>query len=119
MDGKYGDETHKALMDAVADDDEGKGNVDEDDQTATETPEVPDTPIESTPEIAPVKTVLITAGSGGKVNIRMGNGTNYGRITSVASGTALPYIATAPDGWHAVALSDRVGLVSGKYSQVV
>jgi len=122
VDGKYGDETHKALMDAVADDDEGKGNVDEDDQPSTETPDVPaqsDTPAESTPETAPVKTVLITAGNGGKVNIRVGNGTNYGRITSVASGTALPYIATAPDGWHAVALSDRVGWVSGKYSQVV
>ena len=122
VDGKYGDETHKALMDAVADDDEGKGNVDEDDQPATETPDAPaepDTSTESTPETTPVKTVLISAGNGGKVNIRVGNGTNYGRITSVASGTVLPYIATAPDGWHAVALSDRVGWVSGKYSQVV
>ncbi len=119
---------HSQVIDSIVEGDaivgvviQTKGNVDEDNQPATETPDAPaesDTPAESTPETTPAKTVLITAGNGGKVNIRVGNGTNYGRITSVASGTALPYIATAPDGWHAVALSDRVGWVSGKYSTV-
>ncbi len=114
VDGKYGDETHAALMDAVADDDEGN-------DTTVDQPDEPDTPTTDTTVPAnpiPVKTVLIKAGNGGKINIRVGNDTKYGRITTVASGTTLPYVATAENGWHAVLLSDRIGWVSGKYSQV-
>ena len=40
--------------------------------------------------------------SGGKVNIRTGNGTSYSRITAVANGTELEYVATALNGWQAV-----------------
>ena len=55
----YGSETHQALMDAVADDDEGK------------TDSAPDT--EATEEVAPaVKQVRIVCVSG-SVNIRVGN----------------------------------------------
>lgn len=63
QDGLYGSETHQALMDAVADDDEGK------------TDSAPDT--EATEEVAPaVKQVRIVCGSG-SVNIRVGNDTKY------------------------------------------
>ena len=40
------------------------------------------------------------------------------RITAVESGTVLPYVATADNGWHAVIVADRVGWVSGKYSKI-
>ena len=40
--------------------------------------------------------------SGGKVNIRTGNGTSYTRITAVAPGTTLEYVASAFNGWQAV-----------------
>jgi len=104
-DGKYGEETHKALMDAVADDDEGKKAA---------TPEVPafEEPIATTgPQVE------IVASQGGKVNIRVGNSTAYARITTVAAGTRLPYIATAENGWMAVVVGAQIGWVSPKYSR--
>ena len=104
QDGLYGSETHQALMDAVADDDEGKTDSAPD----TETPE------EATPS---VKRVRIVCGSG-SVNIRVGNDTKYGRITSVKDGTTFEWIATAENGWHAIVVNAQIGWVSGKYSEV-
>lgn len=100
VDGKYGDETHKALVDAIADDDA----ADEPAQPSEETPE---------------QTKVVIVSEGGKVNIRVGNGTNYGRITSVAPGTTLDYVATSANGWHAVLVNAQVGWVSGKYSKKI
>jgi len=68
---------------------------------------------------ASVERVKIASPNGGAVNIRRGNGTEYSRITSVASGTLLPYIATAGNGWHAVKTGKQVGWVSPDFSQVV
>ena len=105
QDGLYGSETHQALMDAVADDDEGK------------TDSAPDT--EATEEVAPaVKQVRIVCGSG-SVNIRVGNDTKYGRITSVKDGTTFEWIATAEKGWHAIVVNAQIGWVSGKYSKTI
>ena len=56
---------------------------------------------------------------GGKVNIRVGNGTQYGRITQLAPGTTLDYVATAQNDWNAVVVNARVGWVSGEYSRVI
>ena len=95
----YGGDTHKALMDAVADHDAGKE------------PAEPDEPSE--PSIA--RRVRIVCGSG-SVNIRAGNGTQYDRITAVQNGASLEWVATAENGWHAVVVNARVGWVSGKYS---
>lgn len=104
QDGIYGSETHQALMDAVADDDEGKA----DNEPETETPD----------EIKPaVKQVRIVCGSG-SVNIRVGNDTRYGRITSVKDGATYEWIATAENGWHAIVVNAQIGWVSGKYSTV-
>ena len=61
------------------------------------------------------KTVWIEAPNGGRVNIRSGNGLNYGRITSVQSKTALPYVATAANGWYAVKIKNCVGWVSPEF----
>ena len=62
--------------------------------------------------------VKITCGSG-TVNIRVGNGTDYARISAVHDGTEFEHIATAQNGWHAVKISSQVGWVSGKYSEIV
>lgn len=110
-DGKYGAETHEALMDAVADDDEGK----KEDEPEESTPET-DAPAEPKPVGT---TVVIVAEGGGKVNIRVGNDTGYKRITTVPAGTTFEWVAAAANGWNAVAVGGQVGWVSGKYSRKV
>ena len=105
QDGIYGSVTHQALMDAVADDDEGKA----DNEPETETPD----------EVKPaVKQVRIVCGSG-SVNIRVGNDTKYGRITSVKNGATYEWVATAENGWHAIVVNAQIGWVSGKYSETI
>ena len=101
QDGIYGSETHQALMDAVADDDDGK-------LPETEEPET---------EAPATKQVRIVCNNG-SVNIRVGNDTKYGRITSVKDGATFEWIATAENGWHAVVVNAQIGWVSGKYSTV-
>lgn len=108
VDGKYGDQTHAALMDAVADDDEGQNDKVDDD----EMPEAEDMP-------KPVGTTVVIVSEGGKVNVRAGNGTQYSRISSVAPGTVFDYVASAANGWHAVVIAGQVGWVSGNYSKVI
>ena len=116
-DGKYGDKTHAALMDAVDDDDEGKQDMPSADASDEDAPTQEPTE-EETP--APVgQTVVIVADNGGKVNLRVGNDTRYKRITTVPVGTTFEYVATAANGWNAVVVSGQVGWVSGKYSKVI
>ena len=102
-DGKYGDKTHVALMDAVADDD-GQ-------------PETPEPPV--TDEPALVGTTVVIASDGGKVNVRCGNGTEYERLSTVAPGSTFPLVATAQNGWHAIVIGSRVGWVSGKLAKII
>ena len=129
VDGIYGEESHKALMDAVADDDEGKKAQEGAGETMTEEPTEPvaepvtDEPVApsdpsepSTPTSAPTKVTIVC--TSGTVNIRRGNRTAFSRITAVKSGTVLPYIASAANGWHAVLLESEIGWVSGNYSKV-
>ena len=107
QDGVYGSETHQALLDAIADNDAGKE------------PEQPEDPAQPDPSDTPAtKRVCIVCGSG-TVNIRMGNGTQYERITAVPNGTSFEWVATAQNGWHAIAVNGRVGWVSGKYSKTI
>ena len=129
VDGIYGEESHKALMDAVTDDDEGNKA-----QEGTEEPtepvvdsvtepiteaatepvtDKPATPVEST---LPTKVTIVC--NSGTVNIRRGNSTTFSRITAVKNGTDFPYIASAANGWHAVLLENEIGWVSGNYSKV-
>jgi len=46
------------------------------------------------------------------------NGTSYSRITAVAPGTTLEYVASAFNGWQAVKIGSQVGWVSGEYSEI-
>ncbi len=100
QDGKYGDQTHTALMAAVADNDVGQ-------QTQAE-------PEPEQPAVTKVKIVC----NSGTVNIRVGNSTDYARITAVADGTVFDHVATAANGWHAVKVGSQGGWVSGKYSEI-
>ena len=96
VDGKYGSLTHDALMDAVSDEEAAD----------TEKP-----PVDNEKKVAIVS-------SGGRVNIRCGNGEKYGGITQASAGQRFPYVATAPNGWHALEIAGKVGWVSGAFSQV-
>jgi len=64
------------------------------------------------------RTACLIKSSGGNVNIRTGNGTSYSRITAVAPGTTLEYVASAFNGWQAVKIGSQVGWVSGEYSEI-
>ena len=103
QDGKYGDQTHAALMAAVADNDVGQR-----------------TQPEPEPEPAkPTGTKVKIVCDNGTVNIRVGNGTEYARITAAADGTVFEHVVTAVNGWHAVKVGSQVGWVSGKYSEII
>ena len=81
VDGKYGEKSHAALMDAIEAEDE-------------DTPEQPAQPEDGEEENEgekPVGTHVVIVSDGGKVNIRVGNGTQYGRVTQLAPGTTLDY----------------------------
>ena len=64
----------------------------------------------------PGKQVEVT---GLNVNIRKGNGTQYGRIVILPYGTKLPYVATAENGWFAVVVNEQVGWISGNFSKLL
>ena len=105
-DGKYGEETHKAVMAAIADNENGKPDEPSDEEP---TPDAPP---------APPETLVKIVAESGRVNVRVGNGTEYSRITSVADGTTFPFVATAANGWNAIVINGQVGWVSGKYSEI-
>ncbi|MBR3016941.1 MAG: hypothetical protein IKH57_07685 [Clostridia bacterium] len=102
QDGKYDDQTHAALMAAVADNDVGQ-------QTEPET--------ELEPE-QPTGTKVKIVCDNGTVNIRVGNGTDYARITAVPDRTEFEHVATAANGWHAVKVGSQVGWVSGSTARL-
>lgn len=104
VDGKYGPLTHAALMDAVADHDASVPPVDE--------------PEPEEPAVPAVKMVEIVS-KGGNVNVRNGNGSEYARISSVKPGSRFAYVATAVNGWNAIAINGQIGWVSGDYSKLV
>ncbi len=107
-DGIYGTETHTALMAAVGDADaQIEAETTADDSAPTENAE------------ATAGTTVVIVSKGGKVNIRYGNDTKYPRITTVAPGSTFPLVATAQNGWHAIAVDSCVGWVSGEYSRVI
>lgn len=99
---------HAALMAAVAEDDAGQ-------QAMTETQPEPE---QEQPVAGQTTIRVLIKSSGGKVNIRTGNGTSYSRITAVAPGTILEYVASAFNGWQAVKIGSQVGWVSGEYSEI-
>jgi len=104
VDGKYGDKTHDALMDAIADANASMTQPDQSDPPETAAP-------------TPAGNTVTIVSDGGKVNIRKGHGTSYGSISQVTPGTTFEYVATAANGWNAIVIGSQVGWVSGNYSK--
>ncbi len=96
--GKYDAKTHAVLMAAI---NPQGGRIEE--------------PVDPVPEISGKKVEI----SGLNVNIRKGNGTQYGRIVTLPYGNRLEYVATAENGWHAVVVNDQVGWISGNFSKLI
>lgn len=107
VDGEYGEKSHAALMEALSDEEAGNEDNEESETNAPAEPEEPK-PLGTT--------VAIT---GGSVYVRVGNGTNYRVITTVRAGMTFDHIATARNGWNAIAVNGQVGWVSGKYSRQI
>ncbi len=82
-------------MAAVAEDDVGQ-------QAMSETQPAPE---QEQPVAGQTTIRVLIKSSGGRVNIRTGNGTSYSRITAV-------------NGWQAVKIGSQVGWVSGEYSEI-
>ena len=120
QDGQYGENTHKALMAAISDSEETEQEpVEEPTEEPVADPAqeaVVEQPSKAEVE-EPAKTATVEI-TGDSVNIRKGNGTQYGRITTVNRGAAFEYVASAAHGWNAVVVNGQVGWVSGLYSRV-
>ena len=116
QDGIYGSDTHTALMNAIAERDDGKSE--EDEFRAEQDDGFRDELTTNEPKTAETERLVLIIASHGNINIRYGNGTNFERITSVPPGTKLPYIAAAENGWVAVLVNGKVGWVHPEYSEV-
>lgn len=92
-DGIYGLKTHNALMAYMS-------NQPKDD----------DEPVKDNGKV-------IITGKGLTVNVRNGNGVNYGIITVVKSGDTFPFVSAADNGWMCIKISGGVGWISGKYAE--
>lgn len=116
VDGEYGEKSHRALMEAIGDD--------EPDFEEPPAPEVK--PAEPTPAPVPeVKEVQLEV-TGSSVRIRTGDSTGYSIITTVKKGNKLiPILGQdnkpliSKNGWYAVKSNDKIGWISGKYAEVV
>ena len=82
------------------------------------TPEEPPAEVPSPAPAQPVKPGTVVIKGNSKVYIREGNGTEYAKITLLPPGTALKWIATAENGWHAVVWKQRVVWISGDYTEL-
>jgi len=54
-----------------------------------------------------------------EVSIRAGNGERYGLIVTTHDGDDYEWVATAENGWHAIALENQVGWVSGEVCKII
>lgn len=94
VDGKYGEMTHAALMEAMREE------------------EVEDEP-------APVVAKKVAVTAAGRWNVRKGAGTNYGIVTVVSQGAEFPHISTADNGWLQIEINGGAGWLSNKCAALV
>ena len=72
-------------------------------------------PAEPAPAPEPVADTSNAAVSGGKtINVRIGPGTNYSRVTKVSGGKRVE-ITGQQDGWYQVSFDGMTGFISGEY----
>lgn len=106
VDGIYSEQTHTALMSALSD-------LETEEQKKEEEP----TPIQE--PIEEEKPTYVTKNS---VNVRIGDGTSYEKITNLPKNTALNIVVNknnepiiSSTGWYAIYIMDRIGWLSGNY----
>lgn len=61
------------------------------------------------------KTLTVT---GGKVNIRSGNGKEFKALGTARKGDKFEWVAAAANGWHAIVAGDSVAWISDKHAEV-
>lgn len=61
------------------------------------------------------KTLTVT---GGKVNLRSGNGKDFKALDTAKKGDRFEWVAAAANGWHAIVAGDSVAWISDKYAEV-
>ena len=104
VDGKYGPKSHAAML-ALISSSQAPGQVAPDEQPDTDKGDG-------------IKIVTIISKNGGKVNIREGDATSYGKIAQVSPGETFEHVATAPNGWRAIRYKRVVAWVSPEFSSL-
>ena len=116
-DGSYGAETTAAVIAFQTD----KGLMTDGicgpiTQAALESVDTGDTTTD--PEAPATKKVVIVS-SVDEVSIRAGNDESYSQIGIANDGNDYEWVATAENGWHAIALENQVGWVSGEVCKII
>lgn len=118
-DGEYGEKSHKAMMEAIGDD---QPDVEEDPETTEPTPEVKPEEPTPVPVPAPETKEIQLEVIGDSVRVRPGDSTSYSILTTTKKGKKLtpilgqdnkPLVSKA--GWYAIKCNDQIGWISGKY----
>lgn len=110
-DGKYGEKSHKALMEIIGD---------EEPEIEDEAPTITPAPIPSETKEGKLEV------TGNSVRIRQGNSTGFSIITTVHKGNKLIPVLDisnkpirAANGWYAVNCGDKIGWISNNYIKEV
>ena len=125
VDGKYGENSHKALMAIIGDDEPDF----EEDTPIVEPSPVP-APAPVIPEVKPEPETEVKKNqlevTGGSVRIRSGDSTKYEIITTVSKGTLLEPVLgidgkplISKNNWYGIYLSEQIAWISGIYIKVL
>lgn len=124
VDGEYGEKSHKAMMEAIGDD---QPNFEEEvPEIVKPAPEVkPEEPAPAPTPVPEVKEIQLEV-TGGSVRVRSGDSTSYSILTTVKKGNKLVPILgqdnkplISKEGWYAIKRNDQIGWISGKYIKVL
>lgn len=116
-DGEYGEKSHKAMMEAI-----GDNQPDFEGEAPEVKPEEPTPPPTPAPEIKEIQLEV----TGSSVRVRSGDSTGYSILTTVKKGNKLVPILgqdnkplISKEGWYAIKRNDQIGWISGKYIKVL
>lgn len=115
-DGSYGAETTAAIM--AFQTDKGlavDGICGPITQAALEGVDTGDT---TTEQETPTTKKVVILSPANEVSIRAGNGESYTQVGNAHDGDDYEWVATAKNGWHAIALENQVGWISGEVCRI-
>ena len=116
-DGEYGENSHKAMMEAIGDNapNEEESSLKSEDKIEEELPE----------EVLAAKPLELEV-TGSSVRVRAGDTTSYSILTTAKKGNKLKPVLSqngqpiiSKNGWYAVERNDQIGWISGKYIKIV